>query len=87
MGARISGTKMYSGDYADKAACVAHMESIPPGVDAGAATESGDTQACRMYHLSVAMSGADDAEKLANAEMHCPHASEAGGGVCVASGG
>ncbi len=40
---------------------------------------SGNTAACREYHLSVAATDATAAT------IHCPHASPDGGGVCVAS--
>ena len=38
---------------------------------------SGDTQACREYHLGVAQS--------ADPDVHCPHAGPDGGGVCIGS--
>merc|ERR1711934_201013 len=37
---------------------------------------NGDTQACRLYHLSLAETSADKAKE------HCPHASKSGSGVC-----
>jgi len=39
----------------------------------------GNTQECRIKHLTLAQSAADDA-----ANTHCPHASDTGGGACVA---
>jgi len=60
--------------YLDKATCVSMCGSIPN--DAGAGAQSGDSLACRMYHLSVA------AQSSANAATHCPHAGPYGYGVC-----
>eukprot|EP00040_Diaphanoeca_grandis_P019366 m.102203 g.102203 ORF g.102203 m.102203 type:complete len:2059 (-) comp27392_c1_seq4:256-6432(-) len=42
----------------------------------------GDTQACRTYHLGVAMAMAA-AGKSNEKTVHCGHASEDGGGICV----
>merc|ERR1711939_239415 len=51
-----------------------------PKLAAGKAGDAkGNTQACRIMHLTLAQSGATDA-----ADTHCPHASETGGGECVA---
>ena len=44
-------------------------------------TGSANTQACRMFHLSLAQKGKDDAK------IHCPHAGKDGGGVCVSAKG
>jgi len=50
-----------------------------PKLAAGKAGDAkGNTQACRIMHLTLAQSGATDA-----ANTHCPHASETGGGGCV----
>merc|ERR1711937_466444 len=48
-------------------------------LDAGDASNTGNTISCRIKHLALAQSGVKDA-----ANTHCPHASETGGGVCVA---
>jgi len=45
---------------------------------AGAGNGNADTQACRLYHLSLAEGSASAAT------THCPHASKDGGGVCAA---
>ena len=50
-----------------------------PKLDVGDASNTGNTQACRIKHLTLAQSGAKDAAKV-----HCPHASETGSAVCVA---
>ncbi|MDP6947211.1 MAG: glycogen-binding domain-containing protein, partial [Myxococcota bacterium] len=71
-------------DYADVGcldACATWTEGVLE-VDAddnvvGPAT--GDTVACRIYHLTVA--GGDPA--LGGPGVHCPHAAHDGGGVCV----
>ena len=44
---------------------------------AGSGNGQANTQACRVYHLKLAEASAKDAE------VHCPHASKAGTGVCV----
>jgi len=59
--------------YLDKATCVAMCANIPN--DAGAGAQSGDSLACRMYHLSVAA-------QAGQADTHCPHAGPYGFGVC-----
>ena len=53
--------------------CPAAYGSMDPGT---AGDISGDTAACREYHLGVALTSPD---------VHCPHASPDGGGVCVPS--
>jgi hypothetical protein len=60
--------------YLDKATCMLMCNAIPN--DAGAGATSGDSLACRMYHLSVA------ATSSANADTHCPHAGPYGFGQC-----
>ncbi len=60
--------------YLDNTTCLSMCAGIPN--DAGAGTQSGDSLACRMYHLSVA------ATSSANADTHCPHAGPYGYGVC-----
>ncbi len=60
--------------YIDKPTCMAMCTNIPN--DAGAGATSGDSLACRMYHLSVA------ATSSANADTHCPHAGPYGFGQC-----
>ena len=62
----------YAAPYAD---CATKVSVMAAG-DAGS-TAAGDTLACRQYHLGLALTS------NANARVHCPHASEAGGGVCV----
>ncbi len=61
--------------YKDNPTCVSMCQN---GIanDASANTQSGDSLACRMYHLSVA------ATSSANAATHCPHAGPYGYGVC-----
>jgi hypothetical protein len=59
--------------YLDKATCVAMCANIPN--DAGAGAQSGDSLACRMYHLSVAA-------QAGQADTHCPHAGPYGFGLC-----
>ena len=60
--------------YEDKATCMLMCADGIPN-DAGAGAMSGDSLACRMYHLSLAaMAG--------NAAAHCPHAGPYGFGVC-----
>ena len=56
--------------------CVKEFKAMDKGV---AGATSGDTQACREYHLSIAMSSTNPEI----ADLHCPHASSFGGGVCV----
>ncbi|HSQ64768.1 MAG TPA: hypothetical protein VLM85_16200, partial [Polyangiaceae bacterium] len=59
--------------YLDTATCAAICAKLTAG-DAGAT--SGDTLACRMYHLSLA------ATSDSNASLHCPHAGPYGFGQC-----
>jgi hypothetical protein len=61
--------------YLDQATCVSMCSAGIPN-DAGAGATSGDSLACRMYHLSVA------ATSTANAATHCPHAGPFGFGQC-----
>ena len=61
--------------YLDQATCVSMCTSGIPN-DAGAGATSGDSLACRMYHVSVA------ATSTANAAIHCPHAGPFGFGQC-----
>jgi hypothetical protein len=70
----IAACTATNNQYLDKATCVAMCANIPN--DAGAGAQSGDSLACRMYHLSVA------ATSSANAATHCPHAGPYGFGVC-----
>lgn len=42
-------------------------------------TGGGDTRACRVYHLGIAMASTEKAAR----DAHCGHASKSGGGVCV----
>ncbi len=60
--------------YVDDATCLAMCAGIPN--DAGAGITSGDSLACRMYHLSVA------AQSAGSAATHCPHAGPYGYGQC-----
>ena len=46
-------------------------------INVGKGDKNADTQACRLYNLGLAEQSTD------NAKAHCPHASKAGGGVCV----
>jgi hypothetical protein len=55
--------------------CTANLAAMSPGT---AGATSGDTAACRAYHLSVATT--------TDPSVHCPHASAGGGGVCVSAG-
>jgi hypothetical protein len=66
-----SGT---NNQYKDMATCVSMCNSIPD--DAGVGATSGDSLACRMYHLSVA------ATSSAMAAIHCPHTGPYGYGTC-----
>ena len=50
-------------------------------LEKGSGTGSANTQACRVFHLSLAQKG------KADAQVHCPHASKMGGGVCVTAKG
>ncbi len=59
--------------YVDNATCLSMCANIAN--DAGAGATSGDSLACRMYHLSVAA-------QQGNADTHCPHAGPYGYGVC-----
>ncbi len=51
--------------------CVAEVTAMAVGTEGDT---SGNTFACRSYHLQAA---------LADAATHCPHAAADGGGVCV----
>jgi len=55
--------------YADAAECMAACASFPDttAVPYNTSVSSGDSLACRMYHLSVA------AQSAADATTHCPH--------------
>ena len=61
--------------YKDNATCLSMCQNGIPN-DAGAGATSGDSLACRMYHLSVA------ATSTANAAIHCPHTGPYGYGMC-----
>jgi len=61
--------------YKDKTTCMSMCTNGIPN-DAGAGAQSGDSLACRMYHLSVAATGGT------NADTHCPHAGPYGYGLC-----
>lgn len=60
-----------AGTYTDAAACETACASYADGCDGDT---SGNTVACRAYHLGAA---------AADAATHCPHVAEDGGGVCV----
>ncbi|CAN5313698.1 hypothetical protein BH09MYX1_BH09MYX1_15440 [soil metagenome] len=62
-----------NGQYVDQATCEAMCAKFPAG-DAGAT--SGNSFACRAYHVSVA------AQNAGNATIHCPHAGPYGFGGC-----
>ncbi len=64
---------MDSGEVSAWDGCVAAFDALPTGTDG---TTSGNSQACRVYHLGAAQT---------DAATHCPHASADGGGVCVES--
>jgi hypothetical protein len=49
---------------------------VPPIYRHAHRNRTGATFSCREYHLGVAVSSK-------NTKLHCPHASLAGGGVCV----
>lgn len=59
-------------EYDNTEACLAQCAQWPVGTEG--ATD-GDSLACRLYHVGVA--------NMADANVHCPHASPNGGGVCV----
>jgi len=61
--------------YLDNATCMTMCNEGVPN-DAGAGATSGDSLACRMYHLSVA------ATSDSNAATHCPHAGPFGYDMC-----
>ena len=62
--------------FADKYPdCASSFADFSPGTTNSQA--SGDTRSCRLYHLSLAV------QSTSNAQIHCPHASLSGGGVCV----
>ena len=63
-----------SGDnavFTDAATCETACAAWPAGT---AGDTSGNSLACRSYHLGAAAS---------DAATHCPHAADDGGGVCV----
>ncbi len=61
--------------YKDNATCMSMCQAgIPNDVEAGAT--SGNSLACRMYHLSVA------SQSASNAAIHCPHTGPYGYGMC-----
>lgn len=59
--------------YASRDACIAACVLWPFGLDGDT---SGNSVACRRYHVGVAAQSAE------NATTHCPHTSVSGGGVC-----
>lgn len=59
--------------YADLAACKTACATWPAGT-----TQSGNTLACRVYHLANAKSAPPN-----SLTTHCPHTSANGGGVCI----
>lgn len=61
--------------YLNKATCMSMCTNGIPN-DAGAGATSGNSLACRMYHVSVA------ATSTSNATTHCPHAGPYGYGQC-----
>ena len=60
------------GTYADAEECMNTCAVFPTDGDQGAT--DGDSVQCRIYHGNL--------PAAANAELHCPHASLNGGGVC-----
>ena len=59
-------------EYDNTEACLAQCAQWPLGTEG--ATD-GDSLACRLYHVGVA--------NMADANVHCPHASPNGAGVCA----
>ena len=62
--------------YADEAACIAACGGFAAGTPGDV---SGDSLACRLYHLKVA---ADTSDAM-NPDVHCVHAQQAPTAVCV----
>lgn len=60
-------TATCSTQWPDMAACMTACAGFTDTASYSAAATSGDSLACRLYHLSVAASSAD------NAATHCPH--------------
>ena len=60
--------------YADMAECMTACSPLDDTADID--VTDGDSVQCRLYHLSAAVLEDDPA-------LHCPHAAEDGGGVCV----
>jgi hypothetical protein len=69
----ITACATTNNQYKDKATCMSMCANFPN--DAGAGATSGDSLACRMYHLSVAA-------QAGQAATHCPHAGPYGYGQC-----
>jgi len=72
IGTACTGTNQ---QYLDTATCMSMCTAGIPN-DAGAGATSGNSLACRMYHVSVA------GTSTANADIHCPHAGPYGYGQC-----
>lgn len=62
-------------EYDNNQACLDQCGQWPVGAPEDTA---GDTLGCRLYHVTVA--------STVDPDMHCPHASPNGAGVCVADG-
>ena len=71
----VCGETASAGAWTTTASCMAGAQSMLSG---RAGSTSGNTLACRAYHLGVAATSADDAGIV----LHCGHASRSGGGVC-----
>jgi hypothetical protein len=67
----IATCKTTNNQFEDMATCMSMCANYPN--DAGAGIQTGDSLACRMYHLGAAMS---------DPVTHCPHAGPFGYGVC-----
>ncbi|MCY1057477.1 hypothetical protein [Nannocystis sp. SCPEA4] len=61
-------------EYDNMQACLDQCGQWPAGTPADV---DGDTLGCRLYHVTVA--------STVDADVHCPHASPNGSGVCVAA--
>jgi len=61
-----------AGTYPDRAACMSACGELP--VDGAVGATDGNSVQCRIYHASF--------PAVADAGLHCPHASAEGGNVC-----
>ena len=77
-----AGASGFSTAYSD---CMSEVTAMTLGA---LGDKNGDTFGCRQYHLSVAASGAGKSRRENHLapnlpQIHCPHSSKDGGGVCV----